>query len=152
MDADDSVAAEVTDLEAADDADTADETVDVAEEAEADDEDIAFAAARRGRGGYDPERERTTTATRFQRRQRTLLGLIAACVVTFVVAFVVGGWAWVLPVVSLGLTGWFMVALRRVVLQERALRNRRLRQLRRARLGVVTAGEDAPRDLSLIHI
>lgn len=112
------------------------EVAEVAEADEADDEDIAFAAARRGRGGYDPVREKKTTATRFQRRQRTLLGLIVACVVTFVVAFVAGGWTWVLPVVALGLTAWFMVALRRVVLQERALRQRRLRQLRRARMGV----------------
>ena len=113
-----------------------DEEVDTAEAAEAGDEDLAFAAARRGRGGFDPEREKKNTATRFQRRQRTLLALIAACVVTFVVAFVAGGWTWVLPAVSVGLTAWFMIALRRVVLQERALHARRLRQLRRARMGV----------------
>lgn len=112
---------------------------------EADEDDLAFAAARRGRGGYDPERELTTTATRFQRRQRTLLALIAACVVTFVVAFVAGGWTWALPAIAVGLTVWFMVALRRVVLQERALRERRLRQLRRARLGVVTAESEQVR-------
>ena len=102
-------------------------------------EDIAFAASRRGRGGYDPERERSTAATRFQRRQRTLLGLTIACVITFVIAFVAGGWTWVLPVVAVGLTAWFMIALRKVVLKERALKERRLRQLRRARMGVATA-------------
>lgn len=106
----------------------------------ASEEDIAFAASRRGRGGYDPERERKTTATRFQRRQRTLLGLIIACVITFVVAFVSGGWAWVLPAITVAMTAWFMIALRRVVLQERALQERRLRQLRRARMGVATGG------------
>lgn len=108
-------------------------------------EDIAFAASRRGRGGYDPERERSTAATRFQRRQRTLLGLTIACVITFVIAFVAGGWTWVLPVVAVGLTAWFMIALRKVVLKERALKERRLRQLRRARMGVATA-EAHPRD------
>lgn len=102
-------------------------------------EDIAFAASRRGRGGYDPERERNTAATRFQRRQRTLLGLTIACVITFVIAFVAGGWTWVLPAVAVGLTAWFMIALRKVVLKERALKERRLRQLRRARMGVATA-------------
>ncbi|WP_288864450.1 gephyrin-like molybdotransferase receptor GlpR [uncultured Corynebacterium sp.] len=102
-------------------------------------EDIAFAASRRGRGGYDPERERSTAATRFQRRQRTLLGLTIACVITFVIAFVAGGWTWVLPAVAVGLTAWFMIALRKVVLKERALKERRLRQLRRARMGVATA-------------
>lgn len=108
-------------------------------------EDIAFAASRRGRGGYDPERERNTAATRFQRRQRTLLGLTIACVITFVIAFVAGGWTWVLPAVAVGLTAWFMIALRKVVLKERALKERRLRQLRRARMGVATA-EAHPRD------
>ncbi|MGV0435086.1 divisome protein SepX/GlpR [Corynebacterium ureicelerivorans] len=102
-------------------------------------EDIAFAASRRGRGGYDPERERNTAATRFQRRQRTLLGLTIACVITFVIAFVAGSWTWVLPAVAVGLTAWFMIALRKVVLKERALKERRLRQLRRARMGVATA-------------
>lgn len=124
--------------------------VDTAEAAEAGDEDLAFAAARRGRGGFDPEREKKNTATRFQRRQRTLLALIAACVVTFVVAFVAGGWTWVLPAVSVGLTAWFMVALRRVVLQERALHARRLRQLRRARMGVAMSNHtEHPRDARL---
>lgn len=111
-------------------------------------EDIAFAASRRGRGGYDPERERNTAATRFQRRQRTLLGLTIACVITFVIAFVAGGWTWVLPAVAVGLTAWFMIALRKVVLKERALKERRLRQLRRARMGVATA-EAHPSDRHL---
>ena len=127
-----------------------DDEVDTAEDTEAGDEDLAFAAARRGRGGFDPEREKKNTATRFQRRQRTLLALIAACVVTFVVAFVAGGWTWVLPAVSVGLTAWFMIALRRVVLQERALHARRLRQLRRARMGVAMSNHvEHPRDARL---
>ena len=127
-----------------------DNEIDTAEAAEAGDEDLAFAAARRGRGGFDPEREMKNTATRFQRRQRTLLALIAACVVTFVIAFVAGGWTWVLPAVAVGMTAWFMVALRRVVLQERALHARRLRQLRRARMGVAMSNHtEHPRDARL---
>ncbi|MHA5282597.1 divisome protein SepX/GlpR [Corynebacterium sp. CQ3829_602738] len=127
-----------------------DDEVDTAEAAEAGDEDLAFAAARRGRGGFDPEREKKNTATRFQRRQRTLLALIAACVITFVIAFVAGGWTWVLPAVAVGMTAWFMVALRRVVLQERALHARRLRQLRRARMGVAMSNHtEHPRDARL---
>ena len=133
--------------EAPEDVDDEDDT---AEAAEAGDEDLAFAAARRGRGGFDPEREKKNTATRFQRRQRTLLALIAACVVTFVVAFVGGGWTWVLPAVAVGMTAWFMIALRRVVLQERALHSRRLRQLRRARMGVAMSNHtEHPRDARL---
>ena len=144
---------DVEDVQADSDADAdadIDDEVDTAEAAEAGDEDLAFAAARRGRGGFDPEREKKNTATRFQRRQRTLLALIAACVVTFVVAFVAGGWTWVLPAVSVGLTAWFMIALRRVVLQERALHARRLRQLRRARMGVAMSNHtEHPRDARL---
>ena len=136
--------------EAPEDIDDEDDEVDTAEAAEAGDEDLAFAAARRGRGGFDPEREKKNTATRFQRRQRTLLALIAACVVTFVVAFVAGGWTWVLPAVAVGMTAWFMIALRRVVLQERALHARRLRQLRRARMGVAMSNHtEHPRDARL---
>ena len=114
---------------------------------EPDDSDLEFAKTRRGRGGYDPERERTAKADRFQRRQRTLLVLIASFVVTFVVAFVVGGWTWVLPAITTGLTAWFLIVLRGVVKKERALHERRVRQLRRARLGVdVDRPQPAPRE------
>lgn len=103
------------------------------------DEEIAFAQSRRGRGGWDPEREKASKADRFQRRQRTLLGLIIADVIAFVFAFVAGGWAWLAPALTIVLTVWFMLTLRSVVRQERALHARRVRQLRRARMGVVTS-------------
>ena len=140
-----------TDDDAESDADAADaDSDDTATADNASEEDLAFAASRRGRGGYDPEREKKNTATRFQRRQRTLLVLIAACVVTFVIAFVAGGWAWVLPAAAVATTAWFMIALRRVVLQERALHQRRLRQLRRARMGVaMSTSHENPRDARL---
>ena len=109
------------------------------------DEDLAFAESRRGRGGWDPDRARRAREDRFMRRQRTFLGLIIACVITFVIAFVAGGWTWILPTASIALTVWFMVVLRSVVRQERALHRRRMRQLRRARLGVATADSTHPR-------
>lgn len=115
------------------------------EEVAVTDEDLAFAEARRGRGGWDPDRARRAREDRFMRRQRTFLGLIIACVITFVVAFVAGGWTWILPAASVALTVWFMVVLRSVVRQERALHRRRMRQLRRARLGVATADSTHPR-------
>lgn len=126
--------------------DDAEEKAVANEVVEADEDDLAFAAARRGRGGYDPQREKAASATRFQRRQRTLLGLIAACAVTFVVAFVVGGWAWAPNIIALGMTAWYMIALRSTVLKERALHQRRLRQLRRVRMGVATGESDHARD------
>ena len=115
------------------------------EEVAVTDEDLAFAESRRGRGGWDPDRARRAREDRFMRRQRTFLGLIIACVITFVVAFVAGGWTWILPAASVALTVWFMVVLRSVVRQERALHRRRMRQLRRARLGVATADSTHPR-------
>ncbi|OFT81844.1 gephyrin-like molybdotransferase receptor GlpR [Corynebacterium sp. HMSC29G08] len=113
---------------------------------EATEDDLAFVEARRGRGGYDPRRDARTRADRYQRRQRTFLGLIVASVISLTAAVVAGGWAWVLPTITIGLTLWFMVALRRVVKQERALRARRMRQLRRARLGVDVAQRPGSRE------
>lgn len=121
-------------------ADTITEAEDTEPAGELTEDEIAYARTRSGRGGWDPERERTARADRFQRRQRTLLGLIVADVVAFVLAFVAGGWAWVAPALTIALTVWFMVALRSVVRQERALHARRIRQLRRARMGVLPAG------------
>lgn len=135
--------------EAADDTEVAEDAEDseVAEDAEApaepDEADIAFAESRRGRGGWDPQRDAARRADRQQRRQRTLLALLASCVITFVAAVVAGGWVWALPAVAVALTAWFMVVLRRTVKQERALRARRMQQLRRARLGVDTAERPA---------
>ncbi|SDS29911.1 gephyrin-like molybdotransferase receptor GlpR [Corynebacterium timonense] len=119
------------------------ELVAISQEADLTDEDIEFARTRRGRGGWDPEREQATKADRFQRRQRTLAGLIVADVIAVVGAVVAGGWVWLLPAVAIALTLWFMVALRRVVREERALHARRVRQLRRARMGVATADSPA---------
>ena len=113
---------------------------------EATEDDLAFAEARRGRGGYDPRRDARTRADRYQRRQRTFLGLIVASVISLTAAVVAGGWAWLLSAITIGLTLWFMVALRRVVKQERALRARRMRQLRRARLGVDVAQRPGSRE------
>ncbi|WP_066530465.1 divisome protein SepX/GlpR [Corynebacterium bouchesdurhonense] len=129
----------------ADDADDAANSADEEETLEAGDadteptdEDIAFAQTRRGRGGWDPQQDERNRASRYQRRQRTFAGLLIACVITLVAAAMFGGWVWVLPAISIGLTAWFLVALRQLVKKERALRQRRMRQLRRARLGVDT--------------
>lgn len=107
-------------------------------------EDLAFAAARAGRGGYDPERAQQARTRRIQRRKWTFIGLLAVAAVCLLAAVIVGGWVWVLPAVAIGVTAWFMVALRRVVKQEHALQQRRLQQLRRARLGVDTARRSGP--------
>lgn len=114
------------------------------EDGELSPEELAFAQRRRGRGGWDPEADEHHSLNRYQRRQRTLIGLGVAVVLTMVLAIVFGGWVWSLPVLAFAATAVYMVALRRQVRDEQALRRRRIRQLRRARLGVVHSGENAP--------
>lgn len=126
------------DIEMDADIEAADEPAGDAANMELDDADIAFAEARKGRGGYDPQRDARTHADRLKRRKITFISLLAASAITLIAALIVGGWMWALPAVAVGLTLWFMVALRRVVKQEQELRARRMRQLRRARLGVDT--------------
>lgn len=103
---------------------------------EATQEDLEFAAKRRGRGGYDPQADAVNSVTRYQRRQRTLIGLGAFVLVGLVLGFVLGSGWWIVPVVALALTGMYLYFLRQQVRSEQRLRARRLRQLRRARMGV----------------
>ncbi|AGF71891.1 gephyrin-like molybdotransferase receptor GlpR [Corynebacterium halotolerans] len=111
-------------------------------------EEIEFAERRRGRGGWDPVADAEHSLSRYQRRQRTLLGLGVAVVVTAVLGFVLGGWFWFAPALAIALTVAYLAALRSQVRQEQALRSRRIRQLRRARLGVRQVGDDS-RDLTV---
>lgn len=113
-------------------------------------EELEFAQRRRGRGGWDPEADQNQSTTRYQRRQRTLLSLAAVVVLTVIAAVIFGGWGWVLPVIALAVTATYLVALRSQVREEQALRARRIRQLRRSRLGVRLAPEgerSVPRQL-----
>ena len=103
-----------------------------------------------GRGGWDPVAEKEKSATRYQRRQRTLLGLAVAVVLTVALGIVVGGWTWWLAAVAGVLTVAYLIALRSQVRQEQALMRRRVRHLRRARLGVRNAEDEElkiPRNL-----
>ncbi|BAU95278.1 hypothetical protein N24_1016 [Corynebacterium suranareeae] len=106
-------------------------------------EDVEFAQRRRGRGYYDPEADREFAASQYVRRQRTLLGLAAAVVVSVILGFVLGGWVWALPVIALAATAFYLVALRSQVRAENELRARRIRRLRRSRMGVRNS-EDLP--------
>lgn len=100
------------------------------------DEDLEFAARRAHRGGWDPEADAKASTDRYQRRTRTLIGFAVAAVLTLVLGFVVGGWAWLLPAVVVAFGVVYLVALRQQVQAEERLRARRIAQLRRARLGV----------------
>lgn len=113
-------------------------------------EELEFAQRRRGRGGWDPEADQNQSTTRYQRRQRTLLSLGAIVVLTVIAGFIFGGLSWLLPVLAVAVTGAYLFALRSQVRDEQALRARRIRQLRRARLGVRQATESerpVPRQL-----
>ncbi|WKE51639.1 MgtC/SapB family protein [Corynebacterium tuberculostearicum] len=113
-------------------------------------DEVEFAQRRLGRGGWDPVAEKEKSATRYQRRQRTLLGLAVAVVLTVALGIVVGGWTWWLAAVAGVLTVAYLVALRSQVRQEQALMRRRVRHLRRARLGVRNAEDEElkiPRNL-----
>ena len=126
-------------------ADSADDAAADSADDSADDVDEAtLTRASRGRGGWTPEAEKQARAERLRRRERTLLGLITVTGVAFIWALISGGWVWLAPLAGAALLLWYMSALRSLVTQERALRERRLRQLRRARLGVVSSEEDAP--------
>lgn len=113
-------------------------------------DEVAFAQRRLGRGGWDPVADREKSATRYQRRQRMLIGLAIAVVLTVALGSVAGGWTWWLAGISGVLTGTYLVALRAQVRQEQALLRRRVKHLRRARLGVRNADDEAlniPRNL-----
>ena len=105
-------------------------------------EEIEFAEHRAGRGGWDPVADAASSVSRYQRRQRTLIGLAVAVVLTVILAVVIGGWTWMLAGAAAVVAGVYLVALRNQVREEQALRNRRIRQLRRARLGVLSAADE----------
>lgn len=154
VDEDDSV-----DPASADEVDEAEGSENEAAAAEADEtgmdtdlseDEVEFAQRRLGRGGWDPVAEKEKSATRYQRRQRTLLGLAVAVVLTVALGIVVGGWTWWLAAVAGVLTVTYLIALRSQVRQEQALMRRRVRHLRRARLGVRNAEDEElkiPRNL-----
>ncbi|QRJ57274.1 hypothetical protein GWO64_008325 [Corynebacterium macginleyi] len=113
-------------------------------------DEVAFAQRRLGRGGWDPVADREKSATRYQRRQRMLIGLATAVVLTVALGSVAGGWTWWLAGIAGVLTGAYLAALRAQVRQEQALLRRRVKHLRRARLGVRNADDEAlniPRNL-----
>ncbi|CAM3842137.1 gephyrin-like molybdotransferase receptor GlpR [Corynebacterium frankenforstense] len=106
-------------------------------------EELEFAASRRGRGGWDPEADERHSLDRYQRRRRTLYALAGVVVATLILGVIAGGWVWLAPVLAVALTAAYLVALRSQVRQEQALRARRIRQLRRARLGVRHRDDEA---------
>lgn len=107
-----------------------------------DPEDLEFAARRRGRGGFDPERDAQIRQSHYQRRQRIVMGLVAFISVATIAAVVAGGWMWVAPAVGVVVLFSYMSGLRRQVKVEDQLRARRIAHMKRARLGVRTVSDE----------
>lgn len=105
-------------------------------------EEMEFARRRRGRGGYDPQVDAANTLTRYQRRKRTLIGLLSLFVLGITFGFISGGSMWVMPIIVAAITALYLWALRRNVKAEQELRVRRIQQMRRARLGVRNTHDD----------
>lgn len=124
---------------------TTDTPEDAADYGELTQADINFAESRRGRGYYDPQADREVAQSKYIRRQRTLLGLGLAVVLTLILGFIFGGGAWFLPVLTAGVTAFYLVALRSQVRAENELRARRIRRLRRSRMGVRNSEDLPPR-------
>lgn len=79
---------------------------------------------RPGRGGYDPEAAALAARARYQFRQRVVLGLLAAAILTLCLGFVAGLFWSVHAVLDTALIG-YLAYLRKQVRIEEEVRNRR---------------------------
>ncbi|RVW06756.1 divisome protein SepX/GlpR [Rhodococcus spongiicola] len=106
-----------------------------------------FVPSRRGRGGFDPEADAIASAARYQFRQRAVLGLMFAAILTAALAMAVSAvmW-WAFAAFSCSLVG-YLGYLRRQVNLEQEIRRRRSARLVRSRLGVES---DSDEELRLV--
>ena len=97
---------------------------------------------RRGRGGFDPEADAIARAERYAFRQRAVLGLVLAIIMTAALALVLSAtfW-WAFGLAAVGLAG-YLSYLRKQVRMEEDIRRRRTARLSRARLGVESRTDD----------
>ncbi len=97
---------------------------------------------RRGRGGFDPQADAEASAARYEIRQRSVLGLLIAAIMTAALALIVSPimW-WLCGLASVGLVG-YLFYLRSQVRLEQEIRRRRLARMHRSR----REGRDEYRD------
>jgi hypothetical protein len=91
---------------------------------------------RRGRGGFDPEADAIARAARYRFRQRAVLGLLLASIMSAAVALITSTLAWWVCGVSVAMLVAYLSYLRRQVRMEEEIRRRRMARVARARLGV----------------
>lgn len=105
-------------------------------------DDLAYVNSRRGRGVYDPVASWEREQQRLRRRKQVLMVLGLTTVISFVLAFILGGAVWWAPVISLAFSVFYLVVLRKQAIEEQKLRHRRMARMRRARLGVRNTEDD----------
>lgn len=106
-----------------------------------------FVPERRGRGGFDPHADAVARAARYEFRQRAVLGLLIAAIMTAALALIVSSVLWSLcAAITTALVG-YLFYLRRQVYLEQEIRRRRMARLQRSRLGVESHSDD---ELSLV--
>ncbi|MCX5045560.1 hypothetical protein OG921_20555 [Aldersonia sp. NBC_00410] len=91
---------------------------------------------RRGRGGFDPEADAIARAARYRFRQRAVLALLLAAIMSAAVALIATPTVWWVCGASVAMLGGYLSYLRRQVRMEEEIRRRRMARLARARLGV----------------
>ncbi|MCS4490007.1 hypothetical protein N7326_04485 [Corynebacterium sp. ES2794-CONJ1] len=131
------------------DEDTGDEVEDSEETPDNDDfspefteEELSYIQARRGRGGFDPEADREAAKSRYQRRKIVVATMSVLLLVAVISAIVFGGLAWIAPALMGVIFVAYLIVLRKLVKSEIELRNRRIRHLRRSRLGVRSVSDN----------
>lgn len=101
-----------------------------------------FVPDRRGRGGFDPEADAIARAARYQFRQRAVLGLVFASLLTAGLAIALTPVMWWVCALSFVGLGFYLAYLRRQVHMEQAIRRRRMARVGRAKLGVESLSDE----------
>lgn len=92
-----------------------------------------FVPHRRGRGGFDPEADALASAARYEFRQRAVLGLMFASIMTAALALIMSSTMWWVCAVSVLSLAGYLTYLRRQVRLEKEIRRRRMARLGRSR-------------------
>lgn len=101
-----------------------------------------FVPARRGRGGFDPHADAVARAARYEFRQRAVLGLLFAAIMTAALALIVSPALWWMCALATAALIGYLFYLRRQVRLEQEIRRRRMARLARSRLGVESRSDE----------
>ncbi|WP_328857372.1 hypothetical protein OG579_20000 [Williamsia herbipolensis] len=119
----------------ADEIDESDAEVDEYDDADHDDDEyevVAEPLTRRGRGGYDADKDSLRSETRYRSRQRVVMVLAVLAVASIGVGVFLGGIGWAVTGVGVALLVGYMAFLRRAVRVEERIRRQRAARAARA--------------------